>query len=178
MSSRFSGYLDVGELHVFDGGKSRTSDRTLALEQLVVTIQSLQARGKRPILVAPPPSPGFDIGACIQQTAEGRLVLGRSDCDFRLEDSQRRHRGIIDGLMAVRARTGVDVVWLADTICTEGLCKTRTAERASIYRDAGHLSVAGSVSVIGKLGPERLMGNGAAYAAARPPVNPQAAMTE
>jgi SGNH domain (fused to AT3 domains) len=157
MSSPFAGYLEQGALRLFHDGRSVISSRSVALESLVMTVKQLQAAGKRPILVAPPPKPGFDIGACREQEGSGLVVLGRVACDFLHTEHERNQRGIVEGLREVRARTAVDVVWLDPLICTHGLCKTMTADGMSVYKDGGHLSIPGSSWLVPQLGIEHLL---------------------
>ena len=157
MSSPFSGYLDQGALRIFHDGRTELSNRSLALERLITTVKQLQASGKQPILVAPPPRPGFDVGACREQVGSGLVVLGRASCDFLLAEHERNQQGIIDGLREVRDRTAVEVVWFDPLICSNELCKTMTADGASIYKDGGHLSIPGSAWLVPQLGIERLL---------------------
>ena len=157
MSSPFSGYLDLGTLTLFDAGAQRIADRKLAVEKLVSTVRALQQRGKTPILVAPPPRPGFDVGACREQAGNGLLVLGRRGCDFSLAEHQRHQRGIIEGLKEVQTRTGVALVWLDAAICDRTLCRTAMADGTSIYKDGGHLSIPGAAWLLPQLALERLV---------------------
>ena len=159
MSSPFSGYLDYGELKIFHDGRTENADRSIALERLTDTVKELQARGKRPILVAPPPRPGFDIGACREQQGSGLMTLGRASCDFLLADHQRYQQGIIEGLKEVRDRTGVEVAWFDDVICSNERCRTVMMDGISIYKDGGHLSIPGSVWAVPKLGIHRFLGD-------------------
>jgi len=145
LSAPFQGYLDDGHFTVLHRGMQRTVDRSVAIEELTKTLNSLIARGKTPILVSPPPRPGFDIGACREQQANGLLVLGRASCDFSWSEYVRYQKGVMDGLAEVGRRTGVEVVWLDKPLCAaNGVCRTALDNGASIYKDDGHLTPEGS----------------------------------
>jgi len=152
MGSPYSGYFDYGDLTLFSDGKKIIGDRTMAVEQMITTIERLQAFGKKPILVAPPPRAGFNIGECWERKNAGLLVLGRSDCNFLIEEYHSYQSGIIDGLNEVRSRTNVDVVWFDKIICKDGVCQTLLADGTSIYKDGGHLTVSGSEWTVPNLG--------------------------
>lgn len=159
MGSPYSGYFDYGNLTLFFGGKKISGDRSIAVEQMVTTIERLQAFGKQPILVAPPPGVGFNIGECWERKSADLLVLGRSNCNFLIEEYYAFQRGIIDGLNEVQNRTHVDVVWFDKIICKAGVCQTVLEDGISIYKDGGHLTVPGSEWAIPKLGLAILISN-------------------
>ncbi|MBE0547630.1 MAG: acyltransferase family protein [Rubrivivax sp.] len=154
LSSPYSGYLDHGDLALFVDGRSVVADRSAALERLITLVSELQAHGKQVILVAPPPKPGFDVGACREQQGLGLVMLGRTECDFSYTEHEANQAGIVDGLKQVSARTGAAVVWFDSLLCSSGVCRTGTAEGVSIYKDGGHLSIPGSMWAVPKLGLE------------------------
>ena len=157
MGSPYSGYLNYGELTLFYDGKKMTGDRSIAVEQMITTINRLKDNGKRPILIAPPPKAGFNIGECWERKNAGLIVMGRSDCNFQTEEYRTYQRGIIDGLNEVRNRTNVDVVWFDDIICSNGRCQTLLANGISIYKDGGHLTVPGAEWIVPMLGLANLV---------------------
>ncbi len=156
LSSPFSGYLDVGLRKVFINGRTQTVDRQVVLERFIETVRQIQAGGKAVILVAPPPRPGFNVGACWEQVGLGLAMLGRKDCNFDLAEHLQYQRGIIDGLNEVARRTGASVVWFDGLLCHQGKCSTASLDGASLYMDAGHLSVQGSKHLVPQLGLDRL----------------------
>jgi peptidoglycan/LPS O-acetylase OafA/YrhL len=158
LSSPYTGYLDAGKLTLLHDGAAKVGYRQLAVDALERTVRELQAHGKQPILVAPPPRPGFDVGACHEQQGSGLIVLGRSDCNFRAEDAARMQAGIVDGLKQVGARTNANVQWLDEVICSDGLCRTANPEAMSIYKDDGHLSIPGSTWLLPQTGIAALFG--------------------
>jgi len=108
LSSPFSGYFDTGKLKLYFNGKEIAGERELAIDLMVKTIKGLQHSGKYPIIISPPPKSGFNIGECLERKAENVLVLGRSDCNFKVTDYQLYQQGIIDALKEIEQRTGVE----------------------------------------------------------------------
>lgn len=139
MSSPFQGYLDAGQLKFMRSGRQETVDRNAAIEELTATLKGLIARGKTPILVSPPPRPGFDVGTCREQQRSGLLVLGRANCDFTRAEYMAHQRAVLDGLLEVSRRAGVEVVWLDKPLCAaNGVCRTALDDGTSVYKDDGH----------------------------------------
>jgi len=147
MGSPFSGYFNHGELSLVYQGEKVVGDRSIAINQMVLTIETLRDYGKHPILVSPPPRAGFNIGDCWERKETGLIVFGRSDCNFTVNEYHSYQEGIINALKEVQNRTNVDVVWLHEIICDEARCNT-AINKTSIYRDGGHLSVPGSEWVV------------------------------
>ena len=157
MSSPFAGYLDHGALTLYHRGQQKTGDRTIAIDEFTNTLRGLLAQGKTPILVAPPPKPGFDIGACREQRGAGLIVLGRQTCDFAHAEHLRNQAGIVAGLQEVARRTGVALVWLDGPICAHGSCSTALPDGTSIYTDGGHLSAPASRWLVPQLGIDGML---------------------
>lgn len=157
MSSPYSGYFDDGPLTIFYDGKKIIGDRSIAIGQMADTVNRLIAHGKLPILVAPPPRPGFNIGECWERKNSGLLILGRSDCNFRLDEHLAHQRGIVDGLAEVQNRSHAKLVRFDDVFCHDGYCQTALADGTSIYKDGGHLSGPGSEWAVPKLGLLKLI---------------------
>jgi peptidoglycan/LPS O-acetylase OafA/YrhL len=151
LSSPLQGYLNYGELKLYMDGQALTARREQVVSAMVQTVRRLQAAGKRPILIAPPPTMGFDIGQCHSRQLAGLLVLGRKSCDFDLADRNAYQRGIPEGLAEVARRTGVPLLDFDWVICPNGLCIT-DAGGAVLYKDHGHLSVRGSRYLVPRLG--------------------------
>lgn len=151
MSSPLQGYFSEGSLEVFVSGQPKVAQRELAINAMVSTVQSLQAAGKRPVLIAPPPSPGFDIGQCHLRRAAGLLVFGRDSCDFDLEERRIFQAGIREGLVEVALRTGAPLLGFESVVCPNGRCRTQTSSGTVVYKDRGHLSTRGSQEVVPRL---------------------------
>lgn len=156
MSSPYSGYFDEGELTQFYQDKKIIGNRALAVAQMLTTLARLTASGKIPVLIAPPPKPGFDIGECWQHRQNGLLILGRGDCNFDVEEHQTYQRGIIDSLTEIQQRSRSTLLRFDDIFCKEGYCRTLLPDGRSIYKDGGHLSTAGSEWAVPQLGLSKL----------------------
>ncbi len=147
LSSSFSGYFDDAQLQLFVDGKKVKKNGSIAVARMIKTIEELRRSGKRPIIVAPPPTTGFNIAACLERQVAGLMVLSRSDCNFLVADYKLFQRDIITALEKIEQLTAVDIVWLDEVICEEGICLT-IVDGVYLYRDQGHLSVAGSELLI------------------------------
>jgi len=58
--------------------------------------------------------------------------------------------GIIKSLSNVATESKTQVLWLKDLLCDGHKCITRIGD-VYIYRDSGHLSIEGSIALLGKL---------------------------
>ncbi|RLA20353.1 MAG: hypothetical protein DRQ62_10675 [Gammaproteobacteria bacterium] len=150
LSSPFSGYFDNEQQKLFVEGKKIIGSRALAIELMVQTIVALQRAGKQPIIISPPPKSGFNIGECLEREATGVLVLGQPDCNIQVVDYHSFQKGVIEALEEIGQRTGIDIVWLNEITCNAEVCITKVGD-TYIYKDAGHLTVAGSEWLIPQL---------------------------
>lgn len=158
MSSEWDQYLPGNRL-VVQSAKSTTTNRDIAPSELMAmqessaqyiadTIAAVRALGKRVVLVAPTPTSGFDIGRCLERRALEKLVFGADTetCDI-LEPAYRlRRAGALHLLERVTEKTHVPVLRLDDAMCRDNICASRIGD-VFLYRDAGHLSVEGSIQL-------------------------------
>jgi hypothetical protein len=152
LSSPYAGYLDEGPLTLYTPAGTVTASRTAALERFVDTVRQLQDAGKNVIVVAPPPRPGFDAGACLEQAASGLLLLGRRDCDFLRSDHLSRQRGIYLGLEEVARETGTPLHRFDTLLCDDLRCRSSDSAGQPLYKDDGHLTAHASRLLMPKLG--------------------------
>lgn len=150
LSSPFYPYFDPERtlLQVVDG---RTVERepaeAVALAAMRDTVQALRALGKRVVIVAPPPSSGFDPSRCLERKANNRTLLRRFiDCDIPLADYRASKREVLDFLDKLQAVADVEVVSFDATLCSGSGCITEI-DGAFVYRDEGHFSYDGSTAV-------------------------------
>ncbi|WP_220702137.1 acyltransferase family protein [Trinickia fusca] len=116
----------------------------LAEDGLRKTVTAITRLGKRVVIVAPPPSATFDVGACLERRFYGKPTLGpHASCqiaDLERLDDQRN----VLALMAEVARwPGVKLVDLAGPLCEAGVCRT-VQGGVPLYIDEQHLTVEGS----------------------------------
>ncbi len=121
------------------------------------TADLLRGAGKRVVIVSPPPATGLDLGRCLIKA--DLFAEPRARCDFAWADRSPSSRHVHAFLQALAPR--VPVLWLDPAICQGARCTAAVGD-IFLYRDAGHLSAAGSAEVGRKLA---LMT--AAYALAR-----------
>lgn len=121
------------------------ADMTEAIAALGRTIETIRALGKRVVVVAPPPSGGFDVGRCVERLESGLLNIGATDdCRISTEAYQRARGDVLDFLSRLRQSLDVDVISFDSYLCDSKACKTYI-DGTFIYRDGGHLSHEGSV---------------------------------
>lgn len=117
----------------------------LARQGIANTVAALTRLGKRVIVVAPPPSAGFDVGACLERLAHGQPTAG-PNAGCHIDDAERRERQrYVLALMAEIARwPEVKLVDLAAPLCDAGVCRTSQGGRP-LYVDDIHLTVEGGM---------------------------------
>ncbi|MGN6313034.1 MAG: acyltransferase family protein [Rhodanobacteraceae bacterium] len=148
LSSPFYEYFDPERrmLHVVDG-QARLEEPSFntALDALVSTIGRIRALGRRVVIVAPPPSDGFDYTHCLERRARNRTLLGRFvDCNVPVAQYRASKREVLAFLQQMRARAGVGIVSFDSFLCNAKECRTEL-DGTFLYRDDGHLSYQGSV---------------------------------
>jgi peptidoglycan/LPS O-acetylase OafA/YrhL len=117
---------------------------SLAVEGMRRTASKVRGLGKRIIVVAPPPSSGFDIGLCLDRKANGKVIFGASaNCEVPVRDFRRRQARVLEFLDRVRDDVGVEVIRFDDVLCSAQTCVTKIGS-TFLYRDSGHLSYEGS----------------------------------
>ena len=124
-----------------DSYVERDIDNDIAIGSMLETINQLRAIGKFVILVAPPPSAGFNIGTCLERRAHGKHVIGapRSDCDIPAEDYRRFYSGTLAFLKRVSEKSGIQLVSFDAILCNQERCLSEL-DGVPIYVDSGHLT--------------------------------------
>lgn len=147
MSSAVYPYFDHERelLQLVDGQVvAREPGETVALEAMRRTITTIRAMGKRVVIVAPPPSTGFDYTHCLERRARGRTILGTfTTCNMPVAEYHASKAGVRAFLQRVEQETGVAVVSFDDALCTKVECRTEL-DGTFLYRDEGHFSYDGS----------------------------------
>ena len=150
LSSPFIAHFSHGPLELFYWDKQLTADRNLAIQQMKETLLLIKAAGKEPILISPPPMPGYDIGECLVRRASGLLVFGREGCDFSLSETHDYQGGVVEALNMLSRETDTPVLWLSKLTCNQNRCATMI-DGIPIYRDGGHLTVEASKKIVSRL---------------------------
>ena len=150
LSAAFFPYFDPQRrLLVREGDVLAEHDPAMdvALAALRTTVRRIRAAGKRVVLVAPPPSNGFDYTHCIERRMANRNPFrGFVDCDIPQAEYRASKRELLDFLQRARRQDAMEVLSLEPALCDGQACRTMLGE-AVVYRDEGHLSHAGSVAV-------------------------------
>ena len=107
------------------------------------TVAELRAAGKKVVLIGPPPSSDFNVGACLERLLTGRIGLGASEGCAIPADTYRDKQSAVLALMQAAEKLGVPVIRLSDFLCKAETCDTMI-DGTMIYRDGGHLSHDGS----------------------------------
>lgn len=125
----------------------------LAATAMVTTIRQLRTLGKNVLLVAPPPSSGFNTGACLERKAQGKLVIGAptGDCSIPQADYQRFFALTQAFLRRVQKETGIRVISFDSVLCDSMRCVTQLDGKL-LYVDSGHLTHDASLLLFQKLG--------------------------
>jgi len=128
----------------------------ISKEQFSLTIDMLRSAGKIPIIVAPPPSGGFDIGACLEREHDELLILGRDTCSVSESYWTTNKKEVIEALSELETSQDITIVWPSTFMCIDGNCLTKMKE-TYLYRDTGHFSISGSAVVLELLGLANLI---------------------
>lgn len=148
LSSPFSQYFTYENYeHVVKSEtlfKSVPVNRNAALASLRGTVDAIRAMGKKIVLVAPPPSSGFDVGGCLERQIAGKLSFGgNKDCAIDKAAYFLERAELFDFLNSIALDADVSIIRFDPWLCDERNCKTFINE-TMIYRDRGHLSRVGS----------------------------------
>lgn len=115
------------------------ADISVLFKNFLQTVEQLRAAGLEPIVVAPPPASGMDIGKCLARSV--LLQKNKDRCDFPLSELIEERRQVYDFLESFGDK--LSVVWLHRDMCREEVCRTHIGE-VFLYLDSGHLSRQGS----------------------------------
>jgi len=145
LASPFDQYVDADKWGMLTGGGYAQAGVDDAVSRMRDTVNRIRALGKRVVVVAPPPSSGFDIGDCLERRATGRWNAGpNAGCEVSQPLYQSKRGKVLELLSRLPKEAGVEVVRFDDFLCAQGVCKT-SLEGHWLFRDAGHLSREGSV---------------------------------
>jgi peptidoglycan/LPS O-acetylase OafA/YrhL len=148
LASPFWRYLSASAGRILvreaDGFVEREGGVELAVSGLRNTIDAVRKLGRRVVIVAPPPSGGFDIGRCLERLASGKILLGAfADCKIPRAVHERLNKDVIAFLKRAAQAAEVEVIWFENYLCDRVSCST-LMEGTMVYRDIAHLSYEGS----------------------------------
>lgn len=116
---------------------------------LARTVSAIRTLGRDVILVAPPPSAGFDIGRCLERRDRGQWIGGVDEqCRIQREQYAQHSKHVLALLDRVEKEINLPIVRFDTILCDDRFCRTRIGD-ISLYRDEGHLSYEGSIALFG-----------------------------
>lgn len=157
LSSPFERYVRPGDRLLRRSGpqgafEPAEADVALAVRAMKATIEAIRAQGKKVVVVAPPPSGGFDVARCLERMERGMPTIGmRGQCEIGLQAYRIEQKEVLAFLAELPRQADVDVIPLADHLCLGTSCRTY-ADGTFLYRDAGHLSYGGSILIARGMG--------------------------
>ncbi|MFZ5492764.1 MAG: acyltransferase family protein [Pseudomonadota bacterium] len=146
LASPFHRYLTQGDQLLLADGRLVESGEA-GMSALRETLSAIRELGVTPLVVAPPPKNGMDIGRCLVNAS--RFGVAPSACNFRTADINLPTRQVYAALSELEPET--KVIWLHRAICGQETCNA-LIERTFIYRDNGHLSREGSALLGQRMG--------------------------
>lgn len=136
LSSPFAHYL--GENDTLVDNKVITVDGKILTSQFITTLRMLSDMGFEPVVFAPAPTNGEDIGRCLMRAA----IFGSGiDCRIEVGEYEEDRKDILSFLNEIEKE--FPVIKVSDVLCGEVYCDTEL-DGVFIYQDSGHLSVQGS----------------------------------
>lgn len=108
------------------------------------TVDAIKRLGKRVVIIAPPASATFDVGACLERLAHAQPVLGdHTNCEIHDSDRREQQRNVLALTDDVARWRDVTLVDLAAPLCVDRICRTVIGGRP-LYVDNQHLTIEGS----------------------------------
>jgi peptidoglycan/LPS O-acetylase OafA/YrhL len=159
LSSPMNQYVSKDWIHILkasDGFSVVTPSIENSTEAVRRTAAELRAAGKKVVLITPPPSTDFNVGACLERLQAGRIKLGASENCAISVDSYRDNQSPVLALIQAAEKLEVPVIRLSDFLCKAETCDTMI-DGTMLYRDGGHLSVDGSRLLATRMGWARLI---------------------
>lgn len=128
------------------------SDPGEVASAFVKTIGELRKRGKRVIIVSPPPQARFDLGRCWERIAQRLPNAGPfRDCALTPQTIDPHQDEVFALLETVSKRADVPLIRLDRHLCRADACAT-LSDGKTIYRDETHFTDEGSARVGQRIG--------------------------
>ncbi|MBV1915662.1 MAG: acyltransferase [Pseudomonadales bacterium] len=145
LASHFNNYLTANNELLFRNGDIERANVNTVTREFQNTLEELKSMGVVPVVFSSPPANGEDLGRCLGKAEWMGERLDR--CDFELSQMSEDRTGEYRFLEQFKGTTRV--IRLDEMICDQAKCRSHFGS-TWMYRDKGHLSIAGSV----KLGRE------------------------
>ena len=139
LASPFSQYISDDSKLLTRSGQVTEDNLDLVYQSFQDTLTELRSLGIEPVIFAPAPATGANIGRCLAK-AEWRGI-SLSECDFA-QDKNLQERVLVESFLT-RFETDYNVIFLSRLMCEDGNCPTHV-DGLFLYRDSNHLSREGS----------------------------------
>ena len=126
------------------GAEERPATAENVRAALARTVRALHDAGKRVIFIAPPPVADFNIGSCYERQQNGNVTIGAPPGCLISARQYRGERAEVLRFLDLAEADGVPMIRFDAELCGEEQCRTRIDDTI-VFRDRGHLSIAGSV---------------------------------
>jgi hypothetical protein len=138
LGAQFSQYFTNNNNNLLINDEIMPTDNAIVVSQFKKTLSTLSEIGVTPVVFAPLPSNGEDIGSCLVRNI---FYLGLLDCRISVNKYQNRQKDDIALLKEIEK--DYPVVWISQALCNDTFCNTEV-DGVFIYRDWVHLSIEGS----------------------------------
>ena len=139
LSSPFWQYVGNESAILYQGKVIHNPPMTFVSQQLDDTLSWLADQGITPVVFAPPPTDGQDVGGCLLRSKW--LGLDDGACNISISAYHADQENVIQLLHSIQQNHRV--IWLSKELCGEAYCAARIGG-IFIYRDGMHLSHEGS----------------------------------
>lgn len=144
MGSPLTQYFSSGFDILSNNGLERAS-LDILVQSYRQTVSELRKAGKQVVFVSPPPRDGRNLGECLERKY-GPALMFKSDCSILIKDYLEDQATVLRALE--RFSDLATVYYLSELLCEEDLCSSEINNKF-VYRDDGHLSIEGSIELLG-----------------------------
>ncbi len=139
LASPFAPYINADATILYRGHVVSAPDPKLVAAEFRETLESLRQAGVEPVIFAPPPTDGRNLGNCAIRALW--FGLQKNACDVAESDYHKRGKEVIGFLNEIDKE--YHVIWPSSAMCRRGSCMT-VVDGTPLYRDQGHYSREGS----------------------------------
>lgn len=146
---------------LYDDGEVGRVDSEQLFATYAKTLDAVRKAGAEPLIVAPPPVDGSNVGECIERLATGRLFITsnlQSGCRISRPLAEQYQQKLVSLLLELESEKQVKIIWPSAVLCDAGHCEVEL-DGIPLYRDDGHYSIRGSQVLIPRLGISSVLGS-------------------
>ena len=139
LSFEFTRFIDRQNHFLYTDGTTKQITNEEAVKQFNATLNHLKQLNIKPIIVAPPPTNGENLGKCLLKAAWREEPL--SQCDYRFDEIEQATNDTYRFLNQFTQDNSV--IFPHKTLCDKSWCRSHIND-SFIYIDDKHLSIDGS----------------------------------